>query len=366
MFSKVHESLQKYYGTRLQASADLLTNAPCLFPRGRMSQRALDALALVHPDVRARYFGCGFTLPEKLQDCKVLDLGSGSGQDCYLLSQLVGANGWVVGLDMTKELVSASREYIQYHQEKFGYEKPNTIFVQGYIEQLDEAGIKSDFFDVLVSNCVICLCPDKKAVLKEAYRVLKDGGEFYFSDMYSSKVIPENLAQDPVLWGEGMNGFYWRDFISLAQEVGFSGPYLVTASHIIVHSSELLKKTGDITYASGTYRLFKLPKNIVKTGAVVTYKGTVPECSDQLSFDAMHNFKTDVPVLVNRELAAVLQHSRFASDFSIQYSDKPGPTQDQSVQDCHLNPFLLADRLNLFVKQCSKTSNESDCKTGEN
>ncbi|XP_029111306.1 arsenite methyltransferase [Scleropages formosus] len=359
MASEVHERVQKYYGTRLQSSGDLQTSAACSLPRGRVAASTLDALALLHPEVCARYFGCAFVVPEKLQACKVLDLGSGSGRDCYLLSRLVGPSGWVVGLDMTEELVSAARKYIQYHQEKFGYEKPNTIFIQGYMERLDESGIRSDFFDVVVSNCVICLCPDKKAVLEEACRVLKDGGEFFFSDMYASKVIPENLKEDPVLWGEGMSGsLYWRDLIALAQEVGFSVPRLVTASHIIVHSSELLKKTGDITYASSTYRMFKLPKDIVKADAVVTYKGTVPECSDQLNFDASHTFKTEVPVLVDGETAVILQHSRFTLDFSVQSSDTSAPSQDPSSQYCHLNPFLLADKLGLSMKQCSKSGNE--------
>ncbi|KAG9341404.1 hypothetical protein JZ751_019212, partial [Albula glossodonta] len=141
-------------------------------------------------------------IPQKLHGCKVLDLGSGSGRDCYVLSKLVGSSGHVIGVDMTEEQIMASRKYIRYHQEKFGLEKPNTIFVQGYMEKLWETGIQDDSLDILVSNCVICLCPDKKAVFKEAYRVLKEGGELYFSDIYSNKVISESLKQDPVLWGK--------------------------------------------------------------------------------------------------------------------------------------------------------------------
>ncbi|XP_036391864.1 arsenite methyltransferase isoform X2 [Megalops cyprinoides] len=318
-----------------------------------------------------RYFGCGLVVPEKLQGCKILDLGSGTGRDCYILSKLVGKSGHVIGIDMTEELVVAARKYIQYHQEKFGFEKPNTIFVQGYMERLHEAGIQSNTLDVLVSNCVICLCPDKKAVLQEAYRVLKEGGEFYFSDMYASKVVPENLKQDPVLWGEGMGGsLYWRDLIALVKDIGFSTPRLVAASHIMVHNSELQRKAGDIVYASGTYRLFKLPKNSVEVPAVVTYKGTVPDYSEQLDLDSSHSFKRDVPVPVDAETAAVLRFSRFSDDFCIQSCG--GPVTDQScpLQDCHLSPFLLADRLGSSIKQCSKTGRadgtaSSDCDAGE-
>ncbi|MGH0189246.1 UNVERIFIED_CONTAM: hypothetical protein FKN15_033984 [Acipenser sinensis] len=96
------------------------------------------------------YFGCGLVVPESLEGCKVLDLGSGSGRDCYILSKLVGQTGHVTGVDMTSEMILTSRNYLQYHQEKFGYEKANTDFVQGYLESLGEAGIQSDCCDVLM------------------------------------------------------------------------------------------------------------------------------------------------------------------------------------------------------------------------
>ncbi|KAG7470567.1 hypothetical protein MATL_G00115170 [Megalops atlanticus] len=371
MATLVHENVKKYYGSRLECSEDLQTNASCTLPSRPMSRSAFDALKLVHPEVCKKYFGCGLVVPEKLRGCKILDLGSGSGRDCYILSKLVGKSGHVIGIDMTEELVVAARKYIQYHQEKFGFEKPNTIFVQGYMERLNEAGIQSNTLDVLVSNCVICLCPDKKAVLQEAYRVLKEGGEFYFSDMYASKVVPENLKQDPVLWGEGMGGsLYWQDLIALVKEIGFSTPRLVTASHIMVHNSELQRKAGDIMYASGTYRFFKLPKNSVEAPAMVTYKGTVPDYSEQLDLDSLHSFKRDVPVPVDAETAAVLRFSRFSDDFCIQSCDGPVTSQSCPSQDCHLSPFLLADRLGSSIKQCSKTGRAdgtaaSDCDAEE-
>ncbi|XP_038844859.1 arsenite methyltransferase-like isoform X2 [Salvelinus namaycush] len=209
------------------------------------------------------------------------------------------------------------------------------------------------------SNCAMCLCPDKKPVLREAFRVLKEGGELYFSDIYSSKAVPEHLKQDPVLWGEGLSGaLYWRDLISLVHEVGFSTPYLLTASHIIVHNSELQKKASGITHTSATYHLFKLPKNRKQSDAVVAYKGTVPDHPDLLKFDMYHCFETDIEVTVDAEMAAVLQHSRFCSDFSIQNSDKPAPSPKCAPQSCHLsNPFLLADNLKLHSKPSTKIGN---------
>ncbi|KAG5268994.1 hypothetical protein AALO_G00197120 [Alosa alosa] len=354
MASQVHESVKNYYGSRLETSADLQTSATsCSRPPPLMRKSARDALKVVHPDVCKRFFGCGLVIPEKLEGCKVLDLGSGSGRDCYVIGKMVGEHGQVTGIDMTESLVSAAQKFVQYHQEMFGYKKPNTVFVQGYMEKLDEAGIQSNSLDVVVSNCVICLCPDKRAVLMEAYRVLKEGGELYFSDMYASEVVPESFKEDPVLWGEGMAGsLYWQDLISMVKEIGFSIPYLVAATHIVVHNCELLKKTGGVKYASGTYRFFKLPKTTLEKKALVTYKGTVLDCAEQLDFDASHSFKTNVAVEVDGEMATVLQCTRFSADFSIQMLDTP---HQKPSKYCHLSPFLLADKLGASVKQCSKT-----------
>ncbi|XP_072248631.1 arsenite methyltransferase [Leuresthes tenuis] len=352
----VRDNVKKYYGSRLESSCDLQTSATsCSLPCRPPPRSVTDALSLVHPEVTKRFFGCGLPFPSKLDGCRVLDLGSGSGRDCYAFSKLVGPTGHVTGIDMTDELITASRQYIEYHQRKFGYEEPNVTFVKGYMEKLIEAGIPRDSMDVVISNCVICLCPDKKNVLQQAYDVLKEGGELYFSDMYASCVIPDHMKQDPVLWGEGMSGsLFWKDLISLAQEVGFSSPHLVSATHIEVHSSELKAKAGDIRYASGTYRLFKLPKRPAMSGANVTYKGTVAEFPDQLDFDSSNSFKKDVAVEVNGEMAAILQSSRFSSDFKIQMFEKHD-SSSVSAQCCHLDPFLLADKRGSSVKQCSKT-----------
>lgn len=362
MSTEVHENVQKYYGSRLESSCDLQTSAACTLPSRPIPQSAKNALALVHPEVVKRFFGCGLPVPEKLQGCRILDLGSGSGRDCYALSKLVGERGHVTGIDMTEELILASRKYIQYHQEKFGYAKPNTSFVQGYMEKLGEAGMEKDTIDIIVSNCVVCLCPDKKAVLQEAYRVLKDGGEMYFSDMYASKVVPDHLRKDPVLWGEGMGGsLFWQDFISLVQEVGFSTPHLITASHIMVHNCELKKKAGGINYASGTYRLFKLPQSTTRAKSMVTYKGTVSDYPNQLDFDSSHCFKKDEAIQVDGEITAVLQCSRFSPDFTIQVLDSPEESHNSTPQYCHLSPFCLADKLGSSVKQCSKTGQSEGC-----
>ena len=93
---------------------------------------------------------------------KIVDLGSGAGQDCYVLSKLVGETGHVTGVDMTDEQLEVARKYQQYHAEKFGFGKPNTEFVKGYIEHLGEAGLKDNQFDLIVWVSVVevtfCVC----------------------------------------------------------------------------------------------------------------------------------------------------------------------------------------------------------------
>ena len=90
----------------------------------------------------------------------------------------------------------------QRHVEEFtkarGYSKPNLKFVEGHIEYLDRAGIADESVDLIISNCVVNLSPDKERVLKEAYRVLAPGGELYFSDVYSSRRISEAARKDEV------------------------------------------------------------------------------------------------------------------------------------------------------------------------
>ena len=84
----------------------------------------------------------------------------------YIASQLVGASGRVIGVDMTEEQLSVAREYQDWHRERFGYQTANTEFKLGYIEKLDELDIADNSVDVIVSNCVINLSPDKEAVLR--------------------------------------------------------------------------------------------------------------------------------------------------------------------------------------------------------
>lgn len=197
-------------------------------------------MPLLNDEVIAKYYGCGIVMPEELEGCNVLDLGCGAGRDCYIISKLVGPEGKVVGVDMTDEQLEVANRHVDFHTKSFGYDEPNVEFKKGYIEKLADLGLPDNYFDVIVSNCVINLSPDKDAVLREAYRVLKPGGELYFSDVYSDRRVPQELVDDPVLFGECLSGaLYWNDFLTIARRHGFNDPRLVSDSRITVSNKKI-------------------------------------------------------------------------------------------------------------------------------
>ncbi|XP_078499799.1 arsenite methyltransferase isoform X2 [Lissotriton helveticus] len=100
--TEIYNDVKDYYGKRLKKSEDLKTNA-CVTPSKSLPKYIRDALGDVHEDVVSRYYGCGLVVPECLENCRILDLGCGSGRDCYMLSKLVGEKGHVTGIDMTDE-----------------------------------------------------------------------------------------------------------------------------------------------------------------------------------------------------------------------------------------------------------------------
>jgi len=313
----MYDSVKDYYGKELQGSADLKTDACCTpdnFPA-----HLKPIMAKIHPEVSGKYYGCGLVAPELLEGLRILDLGSGSGQDCYVLSAMVGEEGEVVGVDMTDEQLAVAERHIDYHREAFGFARPNVRFLKGYIEKLDELGLRENSFDVIVSNCVINLSPDKRAVLEGAYRLLKPGGELYFSDVYADRRVPEHLTRDPVLHGECLAGaLYWNDFLNLAKRAGFADPRLVEDRPLQVDSAALKNKLGDINFYSATYRLFKLD-NLEPAcedyGQSVVYRGTIPHSEDVFVLDKHHLIETGKPFPVCGNSYRMLCDTRFKNHF---------------------------------------------------
>ncbi len=311
----MHEIVRDYYGRRLQSSGDLKTTACC--DSSAMPAWLKPLLDNIHPEVLSRYYGCGLVCPPLLAGCRVLDLGCGSGRDVYALAQLVGPAGAVVGVDMTEVQLTVAERHRTHHAERFGYD--NVRFVQGYIERLDELGFEPGSFDVIVSNCVVNLSPDKEAVLRSVYRLLKLGGEFYFSDVYADRRVPDAVRNDAVLCGECLGGaLYWKDFLRLAQTAGFTDPRLLEDRPLEVTDAELSARTGNLRFFSASYRLFKLEgleSACEDYGQAVIYRGTVPNFPHRFMLDKHHDIETGRVFPVCGNTWRMLHDSRFAGHF---------------------------------------------------
>uniref|UniRef100_A0A9L0SZY0 Arsenite methyltransferase n=1 Tax=Equus caballus TaxID=9796 RepID=A0A9L0SZY0_HORSE len=253
--------------------------------------------------------------------------------------------------------VEVAKKYIGYHMEKYGFQVPNVTFIHGYIEKLGEAGIKNESYDIIISNCVINLVPDKQEVLKEVYRVLKHGGELYFSDVYASLELPEEIRTHKVLWGECLGGaLYWKDLAILAQKIGFCPPRLVTASLITVQNKEVERVIGNCRFVSATFRLFKLLKTEPAKRCQVIYNGGITGHKKELIFDANFTFKEGEIVEVDEETAAILKNSRFAQDFLITPIGEKLPTcggcSALESKDVITDPFKLAEESDNMMSRC--------------
>ncbi len=159
--------------------------------------------------------GCGNpTAIASLQPGEVvLDLGSGAGFDCFLAARAVGETGRVIGVDMTPEMVSQARA----HAAKGDYR--NVEFRLGEIEHLP---VNDAQVDVILSNCVINLSPDKRQVFAEAYRVLKPGGRLALADTVATAPLPAEARADLTLWAVCISGAATIDELeAILQEVGF-------------------------------------------------------------------------------------------------------------------------------------------------
>ena len=311
----MHELVQDYYGTQLQHSGDLKTNACC--DASTLPVWLKPLLSRIHPEVLSRYYGCGLVCPPLLDGCRVLDLGCGSGRDVYALAQLVGPRGQVIGVDMTAEQLAVAERHRAWHRDAFGF--GNVRFLQGYIERLAELGLDANSFDVIVSNCVVNLSPDKDAVLAGVQRLLKPGGEFYFSDVYADRRVPESVRNDPVLYGECLGGaLYWNDFLRLAQRHGFIDPRLVEDRPLAVTDPALAPRVGNLRFFSATYRLFKLgtlESACEDYGQAVIYRGAIPEYAQRFVLDKHHAIETGRAFPVCGNTWRMLHETRFAAHF---------------------------------------------------
>lgn len=314
-----HEIVKDYYGKTLESNQDLKTSACCTTEA--LSERHKQILSEIEPEIIEKFYGCGSPIPAALEGKTVLDLGCGSGRDVYLASKLVGPQGRVIGIDMTDEQLAVARKHLDRQMQKFGYSTPNVEFRKGYIENLADAGIADNSVDVVISNCVFNLATDKSAVFSEIFRVLKPGGELYFSDVFSGRRIPQALQDDPLLYGECLSGaLYTEDFRRMMQKIGFADFRTVSNVRLTLDDPQVAEKAGMIDFYSMTIRAFKLDtlEDICEDyGQVAIYNGSIEDHPHSFILDDHHEFFTGKPMLVCGNSTSMLQETRFAPYFTI-------------------------------------------------
>jgi arsenite methyltransferase len=328
-----HDQVRDYYSKVLQSKTDLKTNACC--SSDSFSEEFEQMLDDIHPEILEKFYGCGSPIPPLIEGRVVLDLGCGTGRDVYLASRLVGPDGLVIGVDMTEEQLEVARKHAGDQAKRFGFAKPNVSFRLGYIEDLAAAGIESESVDVVISNCVINLSPEKRTAFAEIFRVLKPGGELYFSDVFAGRRVPENLRDDPVLYAECLGGaLYKEDFRRLLAGVGIRDFRVVAESRITFSDNEIASRVGMIDFYSLTIRAFKLTQledRCEDYGQTATYLGSIPHHPHRFVLDDHHEFIAGKPMLVCGNTAAMLAETRYAPHFRL--------TGDRSI---HYGPFDCA------------------------
>lgn len=188
--TSIHDSVREHYAERAR-NADSCCGSNALY-----DDRLLQDLP---SDISSFSLGCGnpITTAALKPGETVLDLGSGGGLDCFLAAKAVGEAGRVIGVDMTPDMLAKARG----NAERLGYS--NVEFREGYLEALpvDEATV-----DVIISNCVINLSPDKPQVFREIARVLKPNGRVAVSDIVTNGELPEAVQQSMAAWGACVAG----------------------------------------------------------------------------------------------------------------------------------------------------------------
>ena len=313
-----YDVVKEYYGTVLQKSFDLKTDACCTSENLPTYIRRV--LPLINEEIKNTYYGCGSPIPLCVEDLTILDLGCGTGRDCYVMGKLVGQNGFVYGIDMTENQITVAKKYIDEQTVAFDYSKPNVKFILDYIENL-EGYFKKESLDLVTSNCVINLTEDKEAVLRQVFEVLKFGCEMFFSDVYADRRAHEEISKDPVLRGECLGGaLYYKDFERIARKVGFTDPRIVSKRAIDINNKEIQNLVGNIGFSSITYRLWKL-KGLEDAcedyGHIAVYNGQIPQSPFKFELDNAHTFYRNKPQRICCNTALMLSQTRFKKYFQV-------------------------------------------------
>jgi len=194
----IHEIVREHYAAQARSGSSCCgdTSSCC---DSKNALYPVELLTNLPDDVASFSLGCGnpISVAALRPGETVLDLGSGGGLDCFLAAKQVGESGSVIGVDMTPEMLERARLAAS----QLGFR--NVEFRQGYLESLP---VEAASVDVVISNCVINLSPDKPQVFREVFRTLRPGGRVAVSDIVTNGPLPEALQKDMEAWGACVAG----------------------------------------------------------------------------------------------------------------------------------------------------------------
>jgi SAM-dependent methyltransferase len=233
-----------------------------------------DLRSFIPEEVLKISYGCG--TPAGLETVRpgetVLDIGSGGGIDCFEASRRVGPSGRVIGIDMTDTMLDIARRNAPIVSANLGYTRSNVEFRKG---MADAMPIEDCSINLIISNCVINLAPDKRRVFRDMHRVLKPGGRFTISDIVSDQVVPQYLVHDTSKWGDCLSGaLQVQEYVGSMVEAGFAAVHQV--------KSVPWQAIDGIHFLSVTLTGYKLPP--VSPGTVrryATLKGPFSSVTDE-------------------------------------------------------------------------------------
>lgn len=319
------------------------------------------ALLEVIPDeIIDKDYGCGDPSRHIREGETVLDLGSGSGKACYIISQIVGARGKVIGVDFNPPMLELARKYQQSIGGKLGYH--NVDFRRGKIQDLktnlevldlylrenpirsvaelhkleeyensirrEQPLVADDSVDVVVSNCVLNLVrpEDKKALFAEMYRVLRRGGRVVISDIVSDEPVPEHLTQDPDLWSACVSGaFQEEEFLRAFEEAQFHG------IHIEELRSDAYQTVEGIEFRAITVTAYKGKVGpCIERNHAVIYRGPWKQVVD----DDCHTLERGARMAVCDKTYKLYSQAPYAGQFILVPPRHDVAIEDAGVFDC--------------------------------
>lgn len=249
-------------------------------------------------------YGCG--TPAGLKTVRagetVLDIGSGGGIDCFEASRLVGPTGHVVGIDMTDTMLDIARKHAVVVATNLGYPASNVEFRKG---MADAMPVADGTADLIISNCVINLAPDKRKVFREMFRVAKAGGRFTISDIVADHPVPQYLVHDTEKWGDCLSGaLTLTEYMAGMTEAGFVGLHLIKSSP--------WQRIDGIHFFSVTLTGYKLPVEAPsRPPRYATLRGPFSRVVDERGTTYMRG----IPQPLTPDLVRLLSQPPFASLF---------------------------------------------------